>query len=171
MQPSNITIRAETDADFTAVHAVNAAAFPTEEEADLVDALRRDRDAWIDGLSYVAEMGGEIIGFALLTRSLVDGVPVLALAPCAVVPKHQSTGVGSLVITALLNAARERDGEQTVVVLGHPEYYPRFGFQRASTLGIKASFDVPDDAFMAMTLTDGVSAPTGTIAYPAAFGV
>ncbi|MEU0557621.1 N-acetyltransferase [Dactylosporangium sp. NPDC006015] len=162
--------RVETAADEPAVRAVNLAAFPTAEEADLVDALRAD-PAWIDGLSVVAAgEDGEAVGYALLTRCHIGGKPALALAPCSVLPRVQRQGAGSAAIRAALDAARAM-GEQTVVVLGHAEYYPRFGFGRASQFGIRAPFDVPDEALMAMALRDGVEVPSGTIAYAPPFGV
>ncbi|MFF3979163.1 GNAT family N-acetyltransferase [Streptomyces sp. NPDC001828] len=156
--------------DIEAVRAVNLAAFPTELEADLVDALRAD-EAWIPGLSIVAEApDGSVAGHALLTRCRVDGAPALALAPVAVAPGHQHTGAGSAVVRAALAAARER-GEDLVLVLGHPDYYPRFGFTPASALGIRAPFEVPDEAMMALRLRPGgAPAPTGVIQYPAPFG-
>ncbi|MEU2159743.1 bifunctional class I SAM-dependent methyltransferase/N-acetyltransferase [Streptomyces sp. NPDC019208] len=164
-------VRPETDADVRAVHAVNAAAFPTEDEADLVDALRRDPSAWLPGLSWVAEApDGSVAAYALLTRCLVGGEPALALAPCATAPEHQGQGAGSAVIRAALDAARVR-GERLVVVLGHPEYYPRFGFGPASRLGIRPGFEVPDEAMMAMVLDGSPEAPQGMIMYPEAFGV
>lgn len=165
------TTRPETAANIAAVHAVNAAAFPTEAEADLVDALRKDPSAWLPGLSYVAEApDGSLAACALLTRCLVGGVPALALAPVATVPAHQRRGAGQAVVRALLDAA-ERRGEPLVLVLGHPEYYPKFGFVPASRYGIRPGFEVPDEAMMALVLDDSAPVPQGTIEYPAAFGV
>ncbi|SCE07659.1 Predicted N-acetyltransferase YhbS [Streptomyces sp. Termitarium-T10T-6] len=165
------TARPETTDDITAIRDINLAAFPTSEEADLIDALRTDPKAWIDGLSLVTEgSDGTLAGHALLTRCHVDGAPALALAPCAVLPSVQRTGAGSAAIRAALDAARSL-GENLVLVLGHPEYYPRFGFTPASRFGIRAPFDVPDEAMMAMALGDTRPVPTGTIQYPAAFGV
>lgn len=165
------TARPETTDDITAIRDINLAAFPTSEEADLIDALRTDPQAWIDGLSLVTEgSDGTLAGHALLTRCHVDGAPALALAPCAVRPSAQRTGAGSAAIRAALDAARSL-GENLVLVLGHPEYYPRFGFTPASRFGIRAPFDVPDEAMMAMALDDTRPVPTGTIQYPAAFGV
>ena len=153
-----------------AVREVNLAAFPSAEEADLVDALRAS-DAWLDGLSIVAEdPAGNVVGHALLTRCHVDGAPALALAPCAVLPHVQRTGAGSAAIRAALDAARAR-GENLVVVVGHADYYPRFGFTRASAYGIQARFEVPDEALMALTLDPQAETPRGTIAYPAPFDV
>ncbi|MER5303925.1 N-acetyltransferase [Streptomyces lasiicapitis] len=142
-----------------------------------MDALREDPGAWLDGFSYVAETAaGEIAAHALITRCHVDGAPALCLAPVAVLPAHQGTGAGSAVVRAVLHAARAR-GEQLVLVLGHPDYYPRFGFTPASAYGIRPSFEVPDEAMQALALTGPSGAdgsgplPRGTITYPAAFGV
>ncbi|CAM5486906.1 N-acetyltransferase [Streptomyces xanthochromogenes] len=163
--------RPEAPADIAAVRAVNLAAFPTASEADLVDALRAD-EAWIPGLSIVTVApDGSVAGHALLTRCRVEGAPALALAPVAVTPAHQRTGAGSAAVRAALRAAREL-GEDLVLVLGHPDYYPRFGFARASALGIRAPFEVPDEALMALRLRpEGAPAPTGVIQYAAPFGV
>jgi putative acetyltransferase len=164
------TTRAETPDDVRAVREVNVAAFPTAAEADLVDALRAS-DAWIEGLSIVTEdCEGTVVGHALLTRCHVDGTPALALAPCAVLPRVQRSGAGSAAIRAGLEAARAM-GENLVLVLGHAEYYPRFGFTPASTFGIRPSFEVPDEAMMALALEPDAETPHGTIAYPAPFGV
>lgn len=163
--------RPETAGDLAAVHAVNAAAFPTEGEADLVEALRADPAAWLPGLSYVAEASdGTLAAYALITRCQVDGAPAAALAPVAVAPRFQRQGAGAAVTRAVLDAARVR-GERLVLVLGHPEYYPRFGFTPASRLDIRPGFDVPDEAMMALVLDEAVEPPRGEIRYPKAFGV
>ncbi|MFD9338361.1 GNAT family N-acetyltransferase [Streptomyces sp. NPDC060028] len=162
--------RPETAADEAAVRDVNLAAFATPLEADLVDALRTD-GAWLPGLSYVAEgPDGSVAAHALLTRCEVGGAAALALAPVAAAPAHQRSGAGSAVVRALLAAAKER-GEALVLVLGHPEYYPRFGFLPASRFGIRAPFEVPDEAMMALVLDDSVPVAAGTVTYPAPFGV
>jgi putative acetyltransferase len=163
--------RPETSADAAAVHAITSAAFDTPLEADLVDALRADTGAWIDGLSIVAESAdGTLVGLALFTRCHVDGRPALALAPCAVLPEFQRTGAGSAAIRAGLEAARVM-GENLVLVLGHADYYPRFGFTPASGFGVRAPFEVPDEAMMALSLDPSRETPRGTIQYPAAFGL
>ncbi|MFF3863194.1 GNAT family N-acetyltransferase [Streptomyces sp. NPDC002209] len=162
--------RPETPADAAAVRAVNLAAFETPLEADLVDALRADA-SWLPGLSYVAEApDGSVAAHALLTRCEVGGAPALALAPVAAHPAHQRSGAGSSVVRALLAAAEEQ-GEALVLVLGHPSYYPRFGFVPASRFGIRAPFEVPDEAMMALVLDASVPVAQGTIAYPAPFGI
>lgn len=162
--------RAETPADTAAVHAVNAAAFDTPAEADLVDALRAD-PAWIEGLSMVAVTDqGTVAAYALLTRCHIGDTPALCLAPCAVLPEHQRTGAGSAAIRAVLDAARAR-GERFVTVLGHPGYYPRFGFERASAYGIGLDIEVPDEALMVLSLDPAHTPPAGTIRYAAPFGI
>jgi predicted N-acetyltransferase YhbS len=163
--------RAETDADVPAIREILLAAFPTSEEADLVDALRADPDAWIEGLSLVAaDETGRPAGYALLTRCHIDTVPALCLAPCAVLPQRQRSGAGTAAVRAALDAARAQ-GERHVVVLGHPEYYPRFGFTRASAHGIRLTIDVPDEALMALGLDPGHPLPGGTVHYAAPFGI
>ncbi|MDQ3580077.1 MAG: N-acetyltransferase [Actinomycetota bacterium] len=165
------TARPETARDLAATLGITLAAFPTAEEADLVEELRADTDAWIEGLSMVTEApDGTLVGYALLTRCHVDGRAALALAPCAVLPAHQGRGAGSIAIRAALDAARS-SGENLVLVLGHAEYYPRFGFTPASRFGIRAPFEVPDEAMMALAVNPDLPVPTGTIEYPAAFGI
>ncbi|WP_329026902.1 GNAT family N-acetyltransferase [Streptomyces sp. NBC_00690] len=165
------TTRAEAPADRAAIHQINAAAFDTEAEADLVDALRADPDAWIDGLSWVAvALDGTLAAHALLTRCHVEGRPALALAPCATLPVHQRRGAASAAIRAALDAAA-RMGESLVLVLGHSDYYPRFGFLPASRWGIRAPFEVPDEAMMALVLDSDLPVPSGVIRYAAPFGV
>ncbi|MDH6131038.1 putative acetyltransferase [Kitasatospora sp. MAA4] len=164
------TTRPEAPGDAAAIHAINAAAFPTAAEADLVDALRADRDAWIPGLSLVAQApDGTLVAHALLTRCHVAGRPALALAPCAVLPEYQGQGAGSAAVTAALDAARTA-GERLVLVLGHADYYPRFGFVPASRWGIRAPFEVPDEAMMALVLDAVGPVPSGVIQYSSPFG-
>ncbi|MEV7010327.1 N-acetyltransferase [Streptosporangium sp. NPDC051022] len=162
--------RPETGEDVAAIRRVLLSAFPTPAEADLVEALRAD-PAWLPGLSVVAEdPAGVVTGYALLTRCHVGDVPALALAPCAVLAGSQRRGAGSAAIRAGLRAARDA-GENLVLVLGHAGYYPRFGFTRASARGIRPSFDVPDEAMMALAFDESLPVPSGTIVYPAPFGV
>lgn len=163
--------RPETTADLAQIREVNLAAFPTSHEADLIEALRADPQAWIPGMSWVTEApDGSIAGFALLTRCHVNGSPALTLGPCAVRPELQRGGAGSAAIHAALDAAREQ-GENLVLVLGHAEYYPRFGFTPASSHSIRPPFDVEDKYMMALVFDPTQPVPTGTIRYPAAFGV
>ncbi|MFI6865661.1 GNAT family N-acetyltransferase [Nocardia sp. NPDC050406] len=161
--------RAETRDDIPVVRDIVAAAFERPDEAELVDKLRADH-SWLEGLSQVAvDAHGTVIGHALLTRCHIGDTPALCLAPVSVRPDHQNTGVGDAVVRAVLAAATAR-GERFVVVLGHPSYYPRFGFTRAAEHGIGVSFEVDPDALMAMSL-DGAPLPRGVIAYAAPFGI
>ncbi|MET9734407.1 N-acetyltransferase [Streptomyces sp. NPDC006458] len=162
--------RTETPADVPAVRAIVLAAFDTPMEADLVDALRTD-EAWIEGLSVVAAGPDNTpVGHALLTRCHIGEVPALCLAPVAVLPEHQRTGAGAAAVRAALRAAAEL-GERFVVVLGHSSYYPRFGFTRASAHGISVTFDVPDEALMALALDPEQALPGGPVRYAEPFGI
>lgn len=170
--PATWTTRPEqAGTDQAGIREVLLGAFPTSLEADLVDALRTDPEAWLPDLSVVAAAAdGTVVGYSLLTRCHVGGSLALALGPCAVPPEHQSQGAGAAAIRAGLDAAR-RSGENLVVVLGHAEYYPRFGFDRASRFGISATFEVPDENLMALALDPSRSVPDGQIQYAPAFGV
>lgn len=163
--------RAERRTDIPAIRAINEAAFPSQEEADLVDNLRADDEAWIDGLSIVTTTDDDApVGHALLSRCQVGDSPALALAPCAVLPEYQHQGYGSAAVRAAIEAARSME-ERLVIVLGHPDYYPKFGFVPASRLRVTAPFEVPDDAFMALQLHPGLEAPSGRVQYASAFGI
>lgn len=163
------TVRAERPEDRTAVRAVNLSAFDTAAEADLVDALR-DRARPV--ISLVAEMGAQVIGHIMFSPVTLDDHPelrLMGLAPMAVSPKHQNRGVGS----ALVRAGLQRCGEfgfGAVVVLGHPSYYPRFGFRPAVRFGITSEYDAPAEAFMVVELRPGhFGGATGTVRYHEAF--
>ena len=163
-------IRAERDADHLAIRAVNEAAFGGREEADLVEALRADGTVL---LSLVAEVDGQVVGHVLFGRMSIEtpsgDVPAVALAPMAVVPGHQRQGIGRQLIPAGLDQLRSR-GEQIVIVVGHPAYYPRFGFSSETSGGLDGPF--PREAFMALELTPGALAGVrGLVRYPAAFGI
>lgn len=169
---SEWTTRGEQCRDIGRIRTVTLAAFPTAEEADLVEALRADPGAWLSELSVVVEdpSAGVVIGHALASRCWIGVAAALALAPCSMLPEYQRRGAGSAAIRAVLAAARLR-GEAAVIVLGHADYYPRFGFTPASRFGVRAPFDAPDEAFMALALDGSRPMPTGTVRYAAAFGV
>lgn len=140
----NGLIREERPEDCPAVYEVNRRAFPTPAEADLVDALRPMADPLI---SLVAVLDGRVVGHILFTPVQVVGETgertALGLAPMAVLPEFQSQGIGSRLVRAGLDACRAL-GYPAVVVLGHPDYYPRFGFEPAAPRGLHykdASFD------------------------------
>ena len=157
-----ISVREETADDMSAIRRVNELAFGQPQEADIVDALRESCD---ESLSLVADCDGEVAGHLLFTpvtigtaRGVVRG---MGLAPMAVLPDRQRQGVGSALVRHGLEALRARSCP-FVIVLGHPEYYPRFGFEPASTYDIKCQWDgVPSDAFLILVLDqqamDGVS--------------
>jgi predicted N-acetyltransferase YhbS len=167
--------RAETRADIPVIREITLAAFGRAREADLVEELRADPSAWLDGLSLVVTEDDaghrRVVGHILLTRGHIGDTPALCLGPVSVRPERQRDGVGSAAVRAALTAAAER-GERYVVLVGHPAYYPRFGFTRASAYGIRVSVDVPDDALMALALDEAAHPlPGGMIRWPAAFGI
>ncbi|MER5642590.1 N-acetyltransferase [Kitasatospora sp. NPDC002227] len=161
-----VTTRAELPEDAPATRRLHMAAFPGPDEADLVDALRRD-PAWLPGLSVVAvEESGLVVGHALLTRLQIGEGWGLALAPVAVAPEWQRKGVGAQLVRAAL-AAAEAAGERLVVVVGDQHYYARFGFTPAFEHGITADF--PPEYIGALALArDDV--PRGHCRYPEPFG-
>ncbi|MGV9263934.1 GNAT family N-acetyltransferase [Kitasatospora sp. NPDC003701] len=163
-----VTTRIECPEDAPATRRVHMAAFPGPDEADLVDALRRD-PAWLPGLSVVAvDETGLVVGHALLTRLRVGDGPGLALAPVAVAPEWQRKGVGELVVRAALTAAEEA-AEKLVVVLGDPDYYGRFGFTPAGQHEVTGPFEVPEAYFQALALPAYDGGPRGLCRYPEPF--
>lgn len=155
MAESNIEVRRETPEDIAAIRRVNLEAFNTPYEANLVDRLRAEGAHM---LSLVAVRNGRIIGHILFSPVTIESedesVQVAGLAPMAVYPNHQRMGVGSKLIRKGLEILRDQ-GIPGVVLLGHPEYYPRFGFRAASSYGIHYGYRVPDEAFMALELEEG----------------
>ncbi|MFE7563357.1 GNAT family N-acetyltransferase [Kitasatospora sp. NPDC057500] len=163
-----VSTRIECPEDAPATRRVHMAAFPGPDEADLVDALRRD-PAWLPDLSLVAvDDSGLVVGHALLTRLRVGEGKGLALAPVAVAPEWQRKGVGELVVRAALTAA-EGAGEKLVVVLGDPDYYGRFGFIPAQRHEVSGPFEVPDGYLQALALPAYDGSPRGLCHYPEPF--
>lgn len=151
---NSLILRCETEADETAIHAINVAAFEQPQEAELVDRLRETAEPF---LSWVAELEGEVVGHILFTAVTIDGAaepPVAGLAPMAVRPGQQGRGIGSALVERGLEACGEA-GFGAVIVLGHSDYYPRFGFRPASAWGLRYEVNVPDEVFMAMELRAG----------------
>ncbi len=160
--------------ELEAVVSVHLEAFDTGAEAALVRALAED-PAYIPELSIVAVDGATIVGHALLTRLWVDGPDatsdVLSLAPVSVLSDYQGHGIGPILVTVGLQAARAR-GESAVIVLGYADFYRRFGFAPARALGIEPpeGWDVPDEAWMALALDDGgLEHVRGVARYPTPF--
>jgi putative acetyltransferase len=161
--------RPEQPEDFGSIRTVHERAFdPSPAEAQLVDLLR-DEQAHVAELCLVAARDDEIDGHVFYSRArLNSGLEVLALAPMAVLPEHQRSGVGSALVTESLRRAAETSFP-LVIVLGHAEYYPRFGFEPARPLGIEAPFEVPPEAWMAYRLPAYSAEARGTIVYADAF--
>lgn len=166
-----IRIRPETPSDIPAIRHVNELAFARPNEARLVDALR---EAARPFLSLIAETDGEIVGHICFSRAEVerpDGhkVEILGLAPMAVLPERQNQGIGSQLVKAGLDTCREA-GYGVVIVLGHPDYYPRFGFVPAAPRGLVSEYDVPEPVFMMTELVPGAAAEVqGVARYHEAF--
>jgi len=152
------------------VRLVNEAAFGGSEEAELVEKLHADGEVL---LSLVAELDGRVVGHILFSRMWVDTasgpLAAAALAPMAVLPGYQRRGMGGGLVRSGLERLRSR-GEAIVIVVGHPEYYPRFGFSREAAAGIESPF--APEAFMVLELKSGaLDGVRGRVRYPAAFGV
>ena len=173
-----ITLRQEIEADYEKVRNVVQQAFESAphsdgNEAQLVENLRTTRE-FIPELSLVAEMDGEIVGHILFSLIHIQGenkeaVQSLALAPVSVLPKFQNKGIGGKLMEEGHALARAL-GYRSIILLGYPEYYSRFGYASASRWGIRAPFPVPDEAFMALELVrDGLRGVSGVVRYPEAF--
>jgi putative acetyltransferase len=157
MPQKGLIIREEVPVDIPAIRKVNERAFNQPQEAGIVDELRK-KCAGL--LSLVAEDDGVIIGHVLFSPVTVaadpGGVVGMGLAPMAVVPQRQREGVGSVLVVRGLELLKAKRCP-FVVVLGHADYYPRFGFVPASTFGIKCQWEgVPDDVFMARVFSDEI---------------
>jgi putative acetyltransferase len=157
-----MVIRPEEASDVAAIYAVHASAFPTDAEARLVDTLRA---AGRLSVTLVAEDGGRIVGHVAFSPvSLAGAAAGLGLAPLAVTPDRQRTGIGGRLVRAGLAAAANA-GAQFVVLLGHPGYYPRFGFRRAAEVGLGNEYGA-DEAFMVLELRSGsLPAAGGLVRY------
>lgn len=180
LQIMDMNIRTEVDKDFKAVFNVIKNAFENEAYSDhqehyLVERLRKS-DAFVPELSLVAEINNEIVGYILLTKIKIIDVNVnsydsLALAPVAVLPNFQGKGIGRKLIETAHEKAKDL-GFSSVVLLGHENYYPRFGYKQTKEFGIKLPFDVPEANCMAIELMEnGLQNVKGTVKYPKEFGI
>lgn len=158
-------IRTEQPTDIKKIRDINKKTFDTEAEARLVDALR---DSKVEIISLVAEKDGQIIGHILFSPVSLNeetDIKIMGLAPMAVLPDQQNKGVGSQLVQEGLEVCKKA-GYEAVAVLGHSEYYPRFGFLPSTEFGITSEFDVPSEVFMIKELKRGVLAGReGIISY------
>ena len=164
-------IRAEIPADREAIRAANRLAFGRDDEALLVEVLR---DGGYVRTSLVAEVERRIVGHVLFSDLPIVGeaatFAALALAPMAVLPEHQRQGIGSQLIRRGLDICRER-GHRIVVVLGHPDFYRRFGFSSELARLLDSTFS-GQASFMAMELVEGaLNGVSGRVRYPPPFGI
>jgi putative acetyltransferase len=130
--------------------------------------------AGVSILSLVAEKDGHVVGHILFSPVTIEPfagqVSAVGLAPMAVLPDQQGKGIGTRLVEEGLAELR-RLGHDVVVVVGHPDYYPRFGFKRASLFGLRTEIDCPDEAFMAIELRPGALAGRGgRVRYRSEFG-
>ena len=166
---SNIRIREETEEDLESICRLNSSVFETDAEAKLVDTLRERGQAVI---SLVAETAVELVGHILFSPVSLVGKPeigMVGLAPMAVASEFQNTGIGSLLVQVGLEYCRTK-GYHALVVLGHPDYYPRFGFVPSSKFGIMSEYEVSEEFFMALELVkNSLKGACGVVSYHAAF--
>ena len=148
--PLSIEVREERPADVAAIRDLNRRAFGQAQEGNIVDALRSNGGA---RLSLVATLNGQVVGHILYSPISVGHVDGAALGPMAVLPEHQRRGIGSRLVEAG-NRNLEDAGCPFIVVVGHPKFYPRFGFTPAVARGITCEWELPDDVFMVLVLDD-----------------
>ena len=170
-------IREELTKDYNEVEEVieksfRTAEFTVNEEHNLVKRLRKSNE-FIKELSLVAEDNNRIIGHILLTKASIRDnnkiIETLALAPLSVLPGYQNCGIGKALTNKAIELARKL-GYKSIVVLGHENYYPKFGFKKASMYGVKAPFEVPDEAYMILELIpNALNGVSGVVEYSKAF--
>lgn len=158
-----IEIRREQERDYSQVYQVNVAAFKGDVEARLVDKLHG-----VEGyLSYVADLDGRVVGHISFSAVTLDDelCPFAGLAPMSVLPEFQKQGIGSLLVNAGLKDC-SKAGYTAAFVLGHAEYYPKFGFQAAEQYGIRCEYPSPAENFMVFELQTGaLEGESGLIKY------
>ncbi|MGB3641062.1 MAG: N-acetyltransferase [Rivularia sp. (in: cyanobacteria)] len=165
-----MNIRPETQADYLAIAQIHKLAFARQEEADLVEKIRNSQ-YYIPQLTLVAEVNNFVVAHVMFSYIHLVGketFQVIGLAPIAVEPDFQNQGIGSALINAGLNKANVL-GETLIIVLGHPQFYSRFGFKPSVDFDIESPFPVPEDAFMVKPLANYRSRYKGKVIYPATF--
>jgi putative acetyltransferase len=164
-------VRAERAGEADRIRVINEAAFGGTVEAQIVDDIR-GTDRWIEGGSLVAEAGGELVGHLLLSQGDLVGQGqrrrIWMIGPVAVVPERQRLGVGSALMRAAIRLARERE-QPVLCLLGHADYYPRFGFEPARRLGIEPPRPWPDPNWLALRLPAWRPGIQGVAHFPPAF--
>ncbi|HAH52435.1 MAG TPA: GNAT family N-acetyltransferase [Balneola sp.] len=165
----SINIREEKASDYEAVKKVLLDAFETSEEAELVERIRSSK-FYVPELSLVAVHKKKIVGHILFSEIEIQSnkttYKTLALAPVSVAQKFQRNGIGAKLIMSGLEKATDL-GFDSVILLGHADYYPRFGFEPTSTWEISPPFDVPVENFMGIELVPkGLHKKSGTVKYP-----
>ena len=143
-----IQVREEQEGDVAAIRELNRLAFGTDQEGNLIDALRAHGGVT---LSLVATLDQRVVGHILFSPATINEIAGVGLGPMAVSPEHQRQGIGSKLVEAGTARLKEA-GCPFVIVVGHPQFYPRFGFKPASADGIKSEWELPDDVFMALVL-------------------
>jgi putative acetyltransferase len=166
----SVLIRPETAADHDPIRYVNRLAFGQDHEARLVDTLR---DGGYVRVSLVAEQTGQIVGHILFSDlPIITGagtISALALAPMTVLPEFQNRGIGSALVRQGLEVCKEQ-GHRIVVVVGHPNFYPRFGFSSELASALASPFG-GGDSWMALELEPGaLDGVAGRVQYPPPFG-
>lgn len=167
-------IRQERPEDYELVYQVIKTAFANAghrdgSEQDLAAALRSSK-SFVPELSLVAVEDGRLVGHILFTKARVHKTEVLALAPLSVLPEYQNRGIGLALIRQGHRSASGL-GYGYSVVLGHPQYYPKAGYVPAGRYGIKAPFEVEEEAFMAVRLREDAEKLDGVLEYDPAFGI
>lgn len=173
MTPAAVSVRPETARDAAAIRAVHDAAFGRSDESAIVDAVRSTSD-FVPAFSLVAEdAAGRVVGHVLMCRARVERgdappLPILVLGPIGVVPAQQRRGVGTALMRAAIGTALAA-AEPAIVLLGHPTYYPRFGFEPARRFGLEPPLPWSDEAWMALRLPTWTADLRGVVRLPPAF--
>ncbi|MCZ8512140.1 N-acetyltransferase [Paenibacillus filicis] len=169
----SMLIRTEQSSDHEEVYRLNYMAFGNREnESRLIEKIRSS-EGFIPELSLVAIEGDQLVGHALFSKAKLVGEEttreVIVLAPIAVAPGCQRRGIGSALIREGLGRCKAW-GAELVFLIGHPEYYPKFGFQAARRLGFDLKqFQVPDEVFLVCQLEEGQTPMRGELRYPDSF--
>lgn len=145
-----VEIREEVPGDIIAIRDLNKRAFGQDQESNIIDALRSNRAVL---LSLVATLNGRIVGHLMYSPASIGKLAGVALGPMAVLPEHQRQGIGTRLVEEGNRRLKEL-GYPFILVVGHADYYPRFGFRSARSYGIKCEWELPDEVFMLLVLDD-----------------